>query len=80
MVKSACAILQQRHGHKNLTFGTLTLPALTQGQLLMVSESWGHLKGRFSEELSRLLRRRGLDTDWVDVTESRQSGGVGVKK
>jgi hypothetical protein len=37
MVKSACAILQQRHGHKNLTFGTLTLPALTQGQLLMVS-------------------------------------------
>ncbi len=69
MVKSAYAILQQRHGHKNLTFGTLTLPALTQGQLLMVSESWGHLKGRFSEELSRLLRRRGLDTDWVDVTE-----------
>jgi hypothetical protein len=55
MVKSACAILQQRHGHKNLTFGTLTLPALTQGQLLMVSESWGHLKGCFSEELSRLL-------------------------
>jgi hypothetical protein len=69
MVKSACAILQQRHGHKNLTFGTLTLPALTPGQLLMVSENWGSLKGRFSEELSRLLKRRGLDADWVDVTE-----------
>ena len=54
MVKSACAILQQRHGRKNLTFGTLTLPALTPGQLLMVSENWGNLKGRFSEELSRL--------------------------
>ena len=69
MVKSACAILQQRHGHKNLTFGTLTLPVLTPGQLLMVSENWGSLKGRFSEELSRLLKRRGLDSDWVDVTE-----------
>jgi len=69
MVKSACAILQKRHGHQNLTFGTLTLPALMQGQLLMVSESWGYLKSRFSEELSRLLRRRGLDSDWVDVTE-----------
>ncbi len=69
MVKSACAILQQRHGRKNLTFGTLTLPALMAGQLLMVSENWGNLKGRFSEELSRLLKRRGLDTDWVDVTE-----------
>ncbi len=69
MVKSACAILQKRHGHKNLTFGTLTLPELTPGQRLMVSENWGHLKGRFSEELSRLLKRRGLDPDWVDVTE-----------
>jgi hypothetical protein len=69
MVKSACAILQKRHGHQNLTFGTLTLPALMQGQLLMVSERWGYLKARFSEELSRLLRRRGLDSDWVDVTE-----------
>lgn len=69
MVKSACAILQKRHSHKNLTFGTLTLPALMPGQLLMVSEHWGYLKSRFSEELSRLLRRRGLDPDWVDVTE-----------
>ena len=44
-------------------FDTLTVPALTPGQLLMVSESWVHLKGCFSEVLSRLLRRRGLDTD-----------------
>ena len=69
MVRSAAAILQERHGHKNLTFGTLTLPALSQEQLLLVSHKWSELKRQWSQELSRLLKRKGLDPDWVDVTE-----------
>ncbi len=69
MVRAAAAILQQRHGKENLTFGTLTLPDFDRDQLLLISQNWAELKRRFNLALSRLLRRKGLDPDWVDVTE-----------
>ena len=69
MVRSAAAILQQRHGRRNLTFGTLTLPSLSREQLLLVAKNWAQLKHRWSEALSRLLHRKGLDPCSIDVTE-----------
>ncbi len=73
MVRSGAAYLEIRHGKRNLTFGTLTLPPLNEEDFLKCCQNWHDLKRKFSQELSRILERRGLDPSWVDVTEVQQS-------
>jgi len=46
MVRAAAAILQQRHGKENLTFGTLTLPDFDKDQLLQVYRIGGEAYSR----------------------------------
>jgi len=69
MVRSCAAILEERHGRQCLTFGTCTLPALRAEEFPLVCSKWAELVRRFFEELTRLLKRRELDTDYVQVTE-----------
>lgn len=69
MVRSCGAILEERYGRSNLTFGTCTLPALEASEFPSICAEWSELTRRFFEELTRLLKRRGLDTDYVQVTE-----------
>lgn len=72
MIRSAGAILEERHGRKNLTLGTCTVPTLAPEEHVKVCESWSELSRQFFQELQRLLERKGLDTDYVQVTEIQE--------
>lgn len=72
MVKSAAVLLEKRFGRQSLMFGTTTLPALTPEQMVKVCESWAEIGRQFFQGLQRLLARRGLSTDYVQVTEIQE--------
>lgn len=73
MVRSCAAVLEKRAGHHDvMTFGTLTLPNLSEDELLHVSSNWSELIRQFFQELRRLLKRRSLPTDYVQVTEIQE--------
>lgn len=72
MVKSAAVLLERQLGRRCLMFGTATLPALTPEEFILVCESWSELTRQFFQELQRLLARRGLSTDYVQVTELQE--------
>lgn len=72
MVRSCGAVLEERHGRANLTFGTCTLPALAEDEHELICAEWPRVVQRFFEEWTRLLERRGLDTDYVQVTEIQE--------
>lgn len=64
--------MQQKFGRSRLTFGTATLPSVTELELVELSNCWAELTRQFKQELTRLLYRRGLSTDWVDCTEIQE--------
>ena len=72
MVRSGAVLMQQKFTRSRLTFGTATLPSLTKLELVEISNSWAELTRQFKQELTRLLDRRGLSTDWVDCTEIQE--------
>jgi hypothetical protein len=71
-VKSAVALLDAKWGRKCATFGTATLPQLSDKDLEKVCDGWGKIVNRFLEKLSRLLEDRGLDKDYLYVTEIQE--------
>lgn len=72
MVKSALALLQDKHGKDRLTFGTITLPTMTTEHHSLVCEQWSEFCRQFFQELTRLLARKGLDVNYVSVTENQE--------
>lgn len=83
MVRSGAAILESEYGRECLTFGTATLPALTDEEFQAVCSSWAEVVRQFFQELTRELERRGVPTDYVHVTEIQEgrferNGDVGL--
>lgn len=72
MIRSAAAVLEEKHGRRCLTFGTCTLPPMEQHEFDLVCLGWANLTRKFFQELQRMLSRKGLDTDYVQVTEIQE--------
>jgi hypothetical protein len=72
MIRSGAAILEQAHGKENLSFITVTLPGLNFSDLNYANSNFSELARRFCEEISRQLKRHGLSTDYVCVTEIQE--------
>ena len=68
-VKEYAAILEARHGAKHLTFGTVTVPPITDSATKVLHENWNHFCKLFRQRYTRLLERRGLSRSLVYVTE-----------
>lgn len=71
-VKNAAWLLQARYGHKCLSFVTLTLPAMDEQEYLLVAAQWSHVVRVYCQELKRELKRHGLPTGIVGVTEIQE--------
>lgn len=71
-IKSAWALLEREHGRRCLSFGTSTLPNLSDEDLLKVCVNWSDLVRKFFQELTRLLERRGYSTNYLFVTEIQE--------
>jgi hypothetical protein len=71
-VKSAGVLLEKRYGRENLSFLTLTLPALSQEHILLINSRWSELIKGFIKELGRELKRHGLEGEIVSVTEIQE--------
>lgn len=68
-VRSGCTILEEKYGKSGLAFLTLTAPVFSpDGQVLFVSQ-WGTICKTLRQRLRRLAQCKGVNLDWVDVTE-----------
>ncbi len=72
VTRSGCHLLEEEHGKENLSFITVTLPNLNYNDLMYANSNFSELARRFCEELTRLLARCGLSTDYVCVTEIQE--------
>ncbi len=72
VTRSACHILEERHGRQNLAFITLTLPALNYSDLAYVNRNFSEAMRQFCQELARELKRCGLSEDYVCITEIQE--------
>jgi hypothetical protein len=69
MVRSAAVLLEEVRSKQNLTFGTCTLPACDSAGLEKLNSNWSEICRQFFQELTRYLEKKGLPTDYVQVTE-----------
>ena len=72
MTRSAAAIMENKFGRDCLSFGTATLPFMSQAENQLVCQNWGAIANRFFEKLTRLLDRRGLSKDYCFVSEIQE--------
>lgn len=69
MVRNGGHVLQQRYGRRRLSFLTVTLPSMEHEAAVRVAETWGETVRQLQQWLSRTLKRRGLPSSIVLVTE-----------
>ena len=73
MVKSAAYLLEKEYGKERLTFGTYTLPPMSEAFRQWFHERWGDFVKRIFEHIKRELERKNADcTDYVAVTEIQE--------
>jgi hypothetical protein len=71
-IRSCGVLLEENLGRKNLAFVTCTLPSLTESQNKQVCENWRPITRNFFQSLTRMLERKNLSTDYVQVTEIQE--------
>jgi len=71
-VRSAAHILEEQHGKRNLSFGTITIPSLAESEMETIRENWNLLVKRFVEEIGRELVRHVLSPQILYVTEIQE--------
>lgn len=69
MVRNGAFILQRDAGMRNLTFLTLTLPPMGETEALRVVGHWGEIVRQLIQWVARRLKRSGLRSSVVLVTE-----------
>lgn len=70
MVRNCAYVMEKSLRYKNkLQMGTLTIPSLPEEQMLIICENWAYLVKRFYEQCKRRYEQRGLNWDYVSVTE-----------
>lgn len=72
MLRNSAFVLQQRYTRKKLSFGTATIPTVSDDDLLLINWKWDEIVRRFFEEIGRLLKRRGLPDEIVHCTEIQE--------
>ena len=72
MITSGLAILETKFSRKCLTFGTATLPLMTESEQSIVCKSWSKIANRFMQEITRLLDSKGLSNEYLFVTEIQE--------
>lgn len=71
-VRNAAFILQREAGRRRLTFSTVTLPSLSENDLLTLNDQWNKLIELYRLGMSRLLRKKGLSGEIVGVSEIQE--------
>jgi hypothetical protein len=71
-VRSACTLLEQRHGKDRLAFFTGTLPALSSAAMRYACMNWSEIVRQFQQAVKRGLERSGLDAEIIHVTEIQE--------
>ena len=69
LLKSAATILSKKYSKEQLSFLTVTTPAITPDENILLNSRWGHFKNRVMEEITRELSRHGINAEIVDCTE-----------
>lgn len=69
MIENGAFVLDKRFGRGRLSFGTLTLPSVTQEEGWIVSTHWAEIVRVFFQRLTRMLGRAGLPKRYLYVTE-----------
>lgn len=72
MVRSSLAIMERKYTRDCLTLGTCTLPAMTDDEFQTICGNWSEVVRQFFQELTRELIRKGLNKDYVQVTEIQE--------
>ena len=72
LVRSSLTLLEKQFGRGCLSFGTATLPPMETHELEKVCLDWANIVRKFFQELTRLLDRRGLSQDFIQVTEIQE--------
>lgn len=72
-IKSCGKLLEEQVQRSNLAFVTLTLPALDESQMRQVCDEWSEITRQFCQSLTRVLARKNLSTDYVQVTEIQEN-------
>lgn len=67
--------LERVYRRENMSFATLTLPALTEVDLLTVQGEWSKIVNDIVREIKRELRRRDLSSSVVGCTELQLERG-----
>lgn len=71
-IKSCGVLLEENFRRVNLAFGTCTIPTVNESQLRLICENWSEITRQFFQALTRLLVRKNLSTDYVQVTEIQE--------
>lgn len=72
-VKSSAYLLERRYGRRRLTFATVTIPPLEEGDRKYLHDNWSVFVNRLIEEIKRELKRNGYPTHIVAVTEIQEA-------
>lgn len=72
MVESGSFLLQQRYGKNRLSFLTLTVPNLSDSEMVAICENWSEILRVLMQRLSRFLERFDLPKEIIGVTEIQE--------
>jgi hypothetical protein len=72
LLRSALYLMGKKTLRKNLSFLTLTLPALPKLELVELSNCWAEVIRRFLQELKRFLVKRGMPDAVAGCTEIQE--------
>lgn len=72
MVRNGAYLLQKRYGRSRLSFLTVTLPAVTADESVLISRNWSEIVRKYLQSLGRLLQRRSLPGEIVGCTEIQE--------
>lgn len=71
-IRSYGVLLEESFGRRNLAFITCTLPSLSESQIKQVCREWRSITRVFFQALTRMLVRKNLSPDYVQVTEIQE--------
>ncbi len=72
IVRNAAYLLQKESGRENLTFATVTIPAMPVEDMRILHENWGKVTELYRLGLRRHLRKKGLSGQSVGVSEIQE--------
>ena len=73
LVREGASALEKTWGRRRLTFWTVTLPAMTEADYQAVCKHWSEICTNLKKKLIYHLRKAGLPTEVVAVTEMQEA-------